>query len=730
MIFGRGEVRVGTAATEVRLGVKAALLYGVVIASPVLAQEVPTNPTSLAAAPEEGGLQEIVVTAQKRSERLQDVPIAITALQGDSLTQAGVTDTLSLARVTPGLSIGVSGAGTITYIRGIGTQNSTVGIEPSVAVYIDGVYQSAATANVFKLANVERIEVLKGPQGTLFGRNATGGLISIITRTPSFNPGADVSVSVGTHQNIESSAYVTGGISDNVAADLALRYSNQGNGFGHNLFTGSEINKDRDFAARSKLLINISDVTTITLAGNFSQSSTSFGLARRLVPGAVGLDGTTFNGGFWDINSNLDPYYRIKRYGGSARVDTELAGMKVVSISAYQRNDGRELFPQPVVPTSLLDVKIKDRSQLFTQELQLLSDNDGPLSWIVGGFFMRGDQGFRPITLSGPLVGGIVLDIFGKVTTTSYSAFAQGTYALGERTNLTAGIRYTSDKRELDGRNEVAGTILNTATLQKSWSKPSWRLSLDHKLTPEILVYGSYNRGFKSGIISSIAFDAPPANPETLDAFEIGLKATDPGKRVRVNAAAFYYKYKDIQLAKTIAGTLLDINAARATVKGFDLDGEVLLTDMFRISFGASYVDGTYTSFPDGPIWTPNPAGGNIPSAGDLSGGRLVRTPRFSGNVGASLDIPLSSGAIRASTNLYYSGRIYWEPENRLSEDPYAILSAELSYNAPDDHWRVWIYGRNLTNTKYAISGESSAVADQITAGQGRLYGVGFGFKF
>lgn len=698
----------------------AVLLAGTAAVAPAWAQESQDAPS--------GGIQEIVVTAQKRSENMQKVPIAITAVSGVDLSSSGVSDMLNLQQKAPGLYIGTGGATALVFIRGVGTQNPSIGDESSVATYIDGVYQASPAANLFNLTNIDRIEVLKGPQGTLFGRNATGGLINIITRTPQFETHVEGTVSFATHERLEASGYLTTPLSEKIAVDLAVQYANQHDGFGTNLMTGNDINRAKEYSLRSKLLLQPSDAAKITLAAYYSRTDSSFGLGRRLAPGAVGVDGSTYTGGFWDVDTRLDAYNDVERYGASGRIDYDLGGVDLVSITAYQRDDAKEVFTQDAVQAPIVNVDIINGNRFFTQELQLLSNNAGKFSWITGAFFMKGRAFFDPLGLSGLGVGGN-LSIFGEVKTTSWSAFAQGNYEITDDTKLTAGIRYSSDKREMNGRMTLDGAELLTDKRSKRWSEPTWRVSLDHQFTPDILVYGSYNRGFKSGVFSSAQLGAPPANPEKLDAYEIGFKSTNDARTIRFNAAAFLYKYKDIQLTQTKGGSLLVLNAAKATLKGFDFEGEGVLSKNLSVTFGGAYVDSQYDRFLDGPTFTPNPAGGNTVGSATLSGNRLIRTPKFTGNLGLKANFPIGENRVVAQANLYHSGSFFFEAENRLKQKGYTTVGGEIAYEI-GDHWRVWAFARNLTNTKYLVFGESGGLGDIVSAAPGRLVGAGAGFRF
>lgn len=698
--------------------ISAAILAGVSAQS--------ANAQSASSTPRTAALEEIIVTAQKREQNLQDVPISIAAFSDSQLQASGVTGTKDLQLVTPGLHLGRQAGGTILYLRGIGSPSTQSGNEASVATYVDGVYMASPNGGIFSFNNVDRIEVLKGPQGTLFGRNATGGLVHIITKTPAFDPSANISFSYDDYDTVETKFYGTTGLTENIAGDLAILFTEQGEGYGKNLATGNDVNKSRETSLRSKLLITPSDELKITLSGDYTTEKSSFALTRRMAEGRIAIDGVTTHTGDWqDINAKIDPFTDKERWGTSARIDYDAGDISIVNITAYRYNDMHNPFSQDSTPAGLADVDMTAKDAFFTNEFQVLSNTDSDLSWIVGAFYMDGTSKFDPLQLAGPVFGG-TLQIITDQQTTSYALFGETNYKFNDNTSLTVGLRWTSDERELDGHVLFDGTQIDAARVDKKWNEPSWRLVLDHRLSEDVLLYASYNRGFKSGVFSTVNFTNPPANPEIVDAYEVGAKGTYLDGTLNASIAAFYYDYADLQLNRIQAGTSEIINAAEAEIHGAEVDITVIATDNLSIQLGASYVDGEYTSFPDGPVLTPDDVnGGNILNAGDLNGNRLSRTPKFTGRLGATFTLPTEVGEFGLTANLYYSGEYFWEADNRFKQGAYTVVNNEFYWLNPSATWKLRLFIRNLTDEEYSNYSESTGVGDQITAAPPRTIGFG-----
>ena len=453
-----------------------------------------TDPTDSQATGASSGLQEIVVTAQKRAQNVQDTPLSVTAVSGETLTAQGITTVQELNRVDPALQIGMATGTVTTFIRGIGNPVTTAGNEASVPVYIDDVYFIRAAAPFFDLASVDRVEVLKGPQGTLFGRNASGGVISIYTKDPSQTPELEARFGYGNYQTMDAKLYANLPITETLAANYSFSYHNQDDGWGRNrklvdqLDTskgyqpgGHDYWKGRSLSMRGKILWEPTSTTAIKLIGYYQNSHSQIGIYSRPMRGTVGgTPDPAHNGGaslavipggaptpsqelpplgFYDVALGEEQYDDSKGYGFSGRIDQQLGDFAdLVSITAYRHNDELYHSSGNYSPYDWLvyDLNIVDKQ--FSQEFQLKSQPASPINWIIGAYYLNADGGFDPTVIAGPGQAGNGIQgiyIAGKQKVKSYAGFGQVTVPLGEMTNITGGLRYTVDKVRGNGTTDV-----------------------------------------------------------------------------------------------------------------------------------------------------------------------------------------------------------------------------------------------------------------------------------
>ncbi|MET0657126.1 MAG: TonB-dependent receptor [Steroidobacteraceae bacterium] len=716
------------------------------------------------------GLEEIVVTAQRRAESLQTVPIAITAVTAAELSKQGISSTTDIASVTPGLTMTTQRNSVTPYLRGVGTQNGSGSEEGSVAMYVDGVYMASLSANAFAFNNIERIEVLRGPQGTLFGRNATGGLIHVITRDPQFETSGEVNAGYGNYDTSTGSLYVTGGLTDKIAADFGAYYSNQGDGWGENLNPAQpgDLNRRVESSYRSKVLFELSDETNIVFAADYSLVKNDQGNTRAGLPGAVLFGGQTFSGDIYDADMTIDRDTRSERYGASLRFTHAFSWANFSSLTAYRNAENYTLFDQDSTRLNVITAPITDVLDSWQQEF-LLTGETGPLSWTGGLFYYDARTGVDTLSLRSGLIPSQNRDRVGIMKTKSYAGFAQGTYAFTDATSLTLGARYTEDQRELSGHDRAApgfpvlapGTIIpgsDTSGLPKSqtdrtFDKVTYRIALEHRFNPDVMAYASVSRGFKSGIFNSTTPLDPAVEPETLDAYEIGAKSELFDGTLRLNGAVFYYQYDDIQLTRINSGTTTLLNAAGGEVRGVDL--EFILAPRtpvgnLTVSGGASYLDTEYTSFPDAPFLEPNPAGGNFalntpghPCPADhpagsfagncnAKGNTMIRAPELSATVAVDYAFPVATiGELGFNVTAAYNDGFYWDADNRVKQPSYTLVNAQVSLTTLDEKWRVRLWSRNLTDEEYYITVSTSAgFGDAGAPGAPREYGVGLTYRF
>ncbi|MDE1149195.1 MAG: TonB-dependent receptor [Azospirillaceae bacterium] len=684
------------------------------------------------------GIQEIVVTAQKRSENAQNVPIAITALNPEAMAAAGVTDTSDLKSLTPGLNFNTNlGGFGQPRVRGVGTTATGPGIENPVATYVDGVYIGSSAGALFALNDVEQVAVLKGPQGTLFGRNATGGLIQVTTKEPTQDFHADVEGTYGNYDTFQGSAFLSGGITDTVAVSLAALREDQRDGYGKNLYNGQDVQNHDQSAVRAKILWKPDADTKFLLSADYETYHAADPAIRTY--GLTTL-GTPTPGGPYDIDLDVQPFLQTRQWGTSLTAQHDFDNVEVLSITAYRNSYFHTIFDADQIPVTGLVLNETQRDQQFSQELQVQSIGDGPFKWTAGLYYFWSKGLYDPLSTSGAFLSSPTFpltrtDLYVDQSLNSYAGFAQGTYALDDATNLTAGLRYTVDQRAITENQTltVAGFPVAEAPVDdaKTFDKLTWRLSLDHRFSPELLGYISYNRGFKSGSFAPDTFPVEALKPETLDAYEVGLKSDLWDRRLRVNVSAFYYDQTNLQVNQIVQGVLLVYNASGATSYGMDADVQFQATSHLTLNAGLSLLHARYKEFENAFELFPLATGGNsFDQNGNATGKQLQNTPAVTVNAGASYDIPTAVGKFTLAGNYYYNGGYYADPQNRTRQNSYNTLDASLTWASNDGQYTARLWGKNLTDEFYTQQVNPLNVGDNWVAAPPRTYGLTLGVHF
>lgn len=677
-------------------------------------------------------LEEVVVTAQRRSERLQDVPISVQALTAQAIDEFGANRSEDLQALVPGMTFTQSLASSAPFLRGVGSSYSAAGGESPVAFYIDDVYRSSTSAAFFGLHDIQSLEVLKGPQGTLFGRNATGGVVNVTTRDPGRTFEGKASVDYGNYNRLEGSAYLAGPLGDKVAGSLTLNSTDR-KGFGTNTVTGNDAFFHRGSFYGGKLLFDVGN-TRLRLSADWSRDIDQNGVVLAYFPGSV--NSTTRRAeyaGDYNTTGEIDGRTTNTQYGGSLRTDTDLGWGEFRSITAYRTTELYLTQDGDRTPTFSQVRKVSTQAPAWTEELQLLSAANARINWIVGAFLMdeRSRYAF-PATQLTTTTQTQYSDA--EQTTRSYSVFGQATLPLGAKTNLTGGLRETQDKRRARDREQfvtTAGvTTQTTGAAAQDWSKLTWRLALDHKFTPDVMAYASHSRGFKSGLFNLSPFNALPVNPETLDSTEVGVKAILFDQRVRINASAYHYDYQDMQVQgnTTINNVTFNIlfNAASATVNGFDVDSEFVVTDRFHVRAGFAMVDGKYDILRGAPFATPRPVatGGNLVTTQDAYGLALFRTPKYSANLLATYAVPTSVGKITLAAAGSYSSEYFFEAAHLVSQPALTMFNASVAWSDRSEQWGVRLWGRNLSDQLRFTNANAIAAGNVYSPGEPRTIGI------
>lgn len=714
------------------------------------AQEQATTPPPAAAAEDDAAstqIGDIVVTAQHRAENLQKVPIVITAVSGEQLANAGVTSVTTLATVAPGLTTRTSGGAAFQpSLRGIGTSSNVV--ENPVALYIDGVYLPNQNDGNRELPDVEQVAVLKGPQGTLFGRNATGGVIQITTRRPSKELTIQAKAEIDNYATVRGGVFVSGGLGEGVAASLSADYAHQGRGYGDNLTSGNDTFRlAHALTLRGKLLLEPGPDTSILFIGDYLDRKT---FTYSFVP----YPGTSFTAplpgpaGKQDTYSQVDPFASFKGGGASMTVEQDFGYAKLVSITAYRRGSTGYLFDDVPVGRPLFYVGVTpgdQRNRSITQELQLVSDNVGTVSYTMGLFYYNNRFGNEPIlrqffpafyppaVTSNPVAFGNanrITQTYGVERTESVAPFGQVGIKLTPETTLTLGGRYTYEKRELTGRailTRYNGTVITVPydPAPLTIRKPTWRVALDYQITPDVLGYVSYNRGIKSGGFNILNPANPAYLPEQLDAYEAGLKTELLDRRLRLNVGGFYYNYNNLQVTQFVGVSQTVTNGAKARLYGVDVDFTARATPELTFSGGFELLHAEFTSYPNAVGSIPKPTGGATLINVNATGNRIPQSQKFAGTLAADYERAVSFGTLHANITANHNGSYKIEADNFLTQGAYTLLNATLEWRSPDDRYSLGIFGRNLLDEIVLNNATTQAIGYPVSYAQPpRTFGV------
>ena len=710
-------------------------------ASPVPAQTVPADrPTDLAAPPAASTIApdgadstttvgDIVVTAQKRAENLQRVPIVITAVSGTQLATAGVNSLPELGAVTPGLNVRTTGGAVFQpAIRGIGTSSNVV--ENPVALYIDGVYLAQQREGNRELPDVEQVAILKGPQGTLFGRNATGGVIQITTRRPTQEFTGEATVGIDNYATFRGSGFVSGGLANGVAASLSADATTQGEGYGKNLTTGHDTFQiAHAISVRGKLLFDLDPKTSVLFIADYLDRK-DYTYSFVPYPGtsfSVPLPGPLPNPR--DTYSSIDPYASFRGGGISMTIERNLDFAKLVSITAYREGRSDYLFEDVPAGQPVFYVGVPSGDQpnrQFSEEVQLVSEKNGPVTYTGGVFYFYNRNANSPVLRQffpvfygnppAPVLANLNQNTvtYGSEQTQSVAPYGQLGIRLFEGTNLTLGGRFTYEQRTLTGQliaNHYNGVSLVTLYNPPSLTinKPTWRIALDHQFIPDILGYISYNRGIKSGGFNILTPSNPVYLPEKLDAYEAGLKTELFDRRLRLNAGGFYYNYTNLQVIQFVGVSQTIVNGAKARLYGLDVDFTGRVTPELTLSGGLEAEHARFTSYPGAVGSIPKATGGATLISVDASGNRIPLAQNFVGTLAVDYEKPVSFGTIHANLTANYNGDYKIEADNFLMQGSYTLLNGSLAWRPKGDRFEVKIWARNMLNALVLNNSSSQA---------------------
>jgi iron complex outermembrane receptor protein len=713
------------------------IIAGATFAFPALAQDAPVADTNTTT-----GIEDIIVTAQKREESLQKVPVTVTAIGGAALEARGLTSIVQLEGSVPGLQIQEFSGVLMPFLRGVGNSGNALGNEASVAVYSDGVYFARLPSAMFELNNIERVEVLKGPQGTLFGRNSTGGVINVITKDPSHDTMVKGSIGYGRFDAFQANLYATTGLSDSAAIDLSVSGQTD-DGFGRNITTGNRYGYEDSFLIRSKLLFEPSDSTKLSLTGFYSWARQSGQKAAfpGTATGTITAPPQAFFSevfGYYNAISDIDLRHTFKTWGLSLRAEQELPFARFTSISAYSKVSEVDAFDGDYGPRPDQAVPIRGYVKLFTQEFQLTNLPDSPFDWIIGAYYYNNFTNYYSVQFIAPSLFGPGIDAPARQKALSYAGFAQASYEIVPRLTLTGGIRYTSDKTAAFGVLNLKTTPATPlSTLPRSSTtinKVTFKAAADFQVTDQALLYASFSRGFKSGNYNILTYNSTdPTKPEVIDAYEAGFKTDLFDRRLRFNGAAFWYDIGSPQVQLIRNSTVFYSNAGASRIKGAEIEGQAVLLPGFTTRFNAQYLDAKYRRYVDAPASIPDLVNGGaigLPNI-DARGNRTPHASKWTFGLGGDYVIETAQGSITITADYYHNSGYFYEPDNFLRQKAYDLLSGQIKY-APTENLAFRIWGKNLTDTRYTISAATQAGPGGYpwTPAPPRTYGIAVDFKF
>ena len=685
-------------------------------------------------------VKEIIVTAQKREQSLQKVPISITAIGADDLEARGLSNVKELQVAVPGLQIPELSGIVMPFIRGVGSATNLLSNESSVAVYLDGVYHARLPSGMLDLSNMERVEVLKGPQGTLFGRNSTGGVINIVTSDPTFEPQVKGSLGYGRFEAIQGRIYGSTGLSETVAVDLAVSGKTD-QGFGTVLETGGRYGFQDQVLVRSKLLFEPSEATKVSVSGFYSwtQQDGNKGFFPGTTVGTFSEPHVIVTDDGLDFHDNLVAVddVRQKDWGVSLRAEQDLSFARLTSITAYTHTS--EAVKYDIDRTERDDFNINTRgfSRVFTQELQLANLPGGKLDWVLGAFYYNNFARYTEESFISPLLFGPGFNAPAQQHALSYAGFAQATYEVLPRLRLTGGLRYTHEKTSAEGEmylfTDPPTPLAAPPPDSNTENRVTFKASADYELTDRVLLYGSFSRGFKSGSYNTLTYSvAEPTKPETLDAWEIGMKGDFLDRRLRLNLAAFNYDLKSPQVQLMVDNVVIYSNGGGARMRGVELEGQAVLAPRLNARFNALYLDAKYTDYLNAPSNTVDPVNGGVLALPpiDAAGNRTPYAAKFTFGVGGDYTVDAGDGEITLTADYYHNSGHYFEPDNFLRQGPYDLLSGQIRY-APTENLAVRVWGKNLTGSEYAQLAVAAGPAAFIYRPAPPLtYGIAVDFNF
>lgn len=710
-----------------------------------MAQQGPPDPATT--------IDEVIVTAQRREQAAQDVGIALSVLSGESLVQQGITNVNQLQNATPNLEVEPAfGGGAAQFrLRGVGFQDYASNNSPTVGVYVNEVAYPVPVMTQGLIFDIDRVEVLRGPQGTLYGRNTTGGAISFVTKRPTEDLSAGLITEWGSQDQFRAEGHVSGPLASTVRGRLAIS-TEQGGAWQRNRVTGETLgDADRtgarallawDPSANLSLLLDVhggidksenqglyllSDLRTRggtgpTIPADRDRSKTGWGLSPRFAA-EIGRD------------VNAKPGRDNSSWGTSLNANLALKGMNLNSISSFETLKRDEYGDWDSSASVEADTFFGSDVDVMSQELRLSSDNDSALTWVAGFYYSKQELNER--------YSSDFIDIYGTYAQVTYdqkveswSVFGQAEYAFTDQLKAIFGLRYEEETRELEGFGSAFGgaTALPPTSVDTKMTPLTGKAALEFKPSDNMLIYGSVSRGAKSGGFTTYntgdRSGIEPFDPEILWAYEVGFKA-DPSRAVQINGAAYYYDYNGQQVLSAVCGANGPVGRftnADSKIYGAELEGVFRPTAGLRISQNISYKQGEYTDFVDLDIpkcqQTPR-----VTAFIDKSGDEIP-FPALSYGGSISYDWTVSGFAVTAETNYSYRDEYPSWLGPKYDVEAYWLANASVTVGPEDANWSVTFWARNLFDQDYDLTRNFFTSADIAQPGRPRTIGARLSLQY
>jgi len=700
-------------------------------------------------AAETTGVAEIVVTAQKRSETASRVPVAMAAISSQMLAQSGIQGTQGLQSAVPALVFTNTGAYNQPYIRGVGSRLLQNGLDPSVATYVDDRYISRQSAMAFDFADIQRVEVLKGPQGVLFGRNSSAGAIRVITNDVGDDFGGYLQGGYGNYNDRILSGVINIPLGDGVGFRLSGSTEHR-DGFVHNIIPEGRYQwDDKDFnQIRGKLKWQMTPDLTARLSVGYWTRDDEDGNAD-VALGVLPYDTGIFKGGVTGISpdqvaTNVRQPIVVKEFSTEFGLTYRMPWFDLKSITTYAKLNNALGFDGDGTSTQLVDAIVYENTYTFSQEFNITSNGDGPLQWLAGAYVFHDHTNFDvTVENSGLLISSGGLQ---TVTTDAVAGFGQLKWNFTKALSLTVGGRYNDETKSVD---EVASpnapvTVVSTPYSNKlNFTKFTPAVTLEYAI-PVGIVYATYSQGFKSGGFNYPATGQVILKPETLDNYELGFKGHFLDHKIYLTMSAYYYDYKNLQVTRAAAAGVNPVvtteNAADATLYGLDTDATWRVTPDFTLTGSISLEHSEYKNYQASAFeYTAVATGLNVPGMVNVGfnadGHPLLRAPDFSAFASANYDFHVSGAKVPLSLSYAYKSAFDFDfiinPTSSVLRQPgYGLLTARIGYEPTNARWSLAAYVRNLADQKYFIDVVAAGSGIRGAYGDPRTYGAELKVKF